>query len=164
LASRLGEESAHRVGIGEDFFSLRPYRQGDDLRQVHWRRSARSGRWVVREQEAKRGLEVLLELSLPATLSEQRREHAVATLGSLAEDLLGTGLRVGARAPGVMVLPEAGSRQRVRILSALARLEAAAGVPPLTPAQPMVRVALVAAPGAVLDGADLVLPIPEVSE
>ncbi|MEZ4272805.1 MAG: DUF58 domain-containing protein [Myxococcota bacterium] len=47
LRSRLGETPAGRIGRGEDFFSLRPFRQGDDVRFVHWRRSARVGRRVI---------------------------------------------------------------------------------------------------------------------
>jgi uncharacterized protein (DUF58 family) len=160
LVSQLGEESAHRAGGGEDFFSLRPYRAGDDLRRVHWRRSARAGRWFVREYEAKQGREVLLELALPG-VAERRAEHAIATLGSLAEELLGRGLRVGVRAPGVLLLPEAGMRQRVRILMALARLERSAALPILSAPRQIARVALAAAPGAVLDGADVVIPVPE---
>ena len=160
LVSQLGEESAQRVGGGEDFFSLRPYRAGDDLRRVHWRRAARAGRWFVREQEAKRGLEVLLELALPG-VGEARAEHGIATLGSLAEELLGRGLRVGVRAPGVLILPEAGMRQRARILTALARLDRRAALPILAAGRRLSRVALAVSAGTVLDGADLVLPIPE---
>jgi uncharacterized protein (DUF58 family) len=160
LVSQLGEESAHRIGNGEDFFSLRSYRTGDDLRRVHWRRSARAGRWFVREHEAKRGLEVLLELTL-GRVEKARAEHAIATLGSLAEELLARGLRVGVRAPGVLILPEAaGMRQRARVLLALARLDRGDPLPALTAAG-MARVALAPAPGVVPNDADAVLPVPE---
>jgi uncharacterized protein (DUF58 family) len=36
---------------GEDDVSTRPYRQGDDLRKVHWRATARSGELMVRLEE-----------------------------------------------------------------------------------------------------------------
>jgi len=160
LVSRFGEESAHRVGIGEDFFSLRPYRAGDDLRRIHWRRSARVGRWFMREDEAKRGLEVMLELIL-GSVEEGRAEHAIATLGSLTEDLLGRGLRVGVRAPGVLLLPEGGMRQRARALMALARLDRGAAVPPLVAGRRLARVALAPAPGVVPEDAEVVIPVPE---
>ncbi|WP_100501040.1 DUF58 domain-containing protein [Geodermatophilus chilensis] len=36
---------------GEDDVSTRPYRQGDDLRKVHWRATARTGELMVRLEE-----------------------------------------------------------------------------------------------------------------
>jgi uncharacterized protein (DUF58 family) len=36
---------------GEDFYALRPYQTGDDLRQVHWPSSARSDELMIRQEE-----------------------------------------------------------------------------------------------------------------
>jgi uncharacterized protein (DUF58 family) len=36
---------------GEDFYALRPYQTGDDLRQVHWPSSARSDDLMIRQEE-----------------------------------------------------------------------------------------------------------------
>ncbi len=36
---------------GDEFFALRPYVIGDELRRVHWRASARTGDLVVRQEE-----------------------------------------------------------------------------------------------------------------
>ena len=36
---------------GEEFYGLRPYQVGDDLRRVHWRSTARTGDLVVRQLE-----------------------------------------------------------------------------------------------------------------
>ncbi|MDQ1706248.1 MAG: hypothetical protein QOF18_2614, partial [Frankiaceae bacterium] len=36
---------------GEDFYALRPYVVGDDLRRVHWRSTARTGELMVRREE-----------------------------------------------------------------------------------------------------------------
>jgi uncharacterized protein (DUF58 family) len=48
-----GGSGAHRsIAVhGEDDVSTRPYRQGDDLRKVHWRATARSGELMVRLEE-----------------------------------------------------------------------------------------------------------------
>jgi uncharacterized protein (DUF58 family) len=39
---------------GDEFFALRPYVNGDELRRVHWRASARTGELVVRQDERPR--------------------------------------------------------------------------------------------------------------
>ena len=44
-----GERPRRRVGPGDEFFQLRPYVPGDDLRRVDWRATARSGHVWVRE-------------------------------------------------------------------------------------------------------------------
>lgn len=169
LFSRLGEEAAQVAGAGEDFFSLRPYRHGDDVRRVHWRRSARTGRWVVIETEAYRGTQLMLELCLPPVepgADDERVEITISTLGSLAEDLLARGLSVGAHGPDLAVLPEAGPRQAHIILLALARLEVGAGRPSLYEAAGAVHVAVVSPGAAAPEHCDVVVdvPVPRASE
>jgi len=86
LAHRLGGTPSRRVGVGEDFFSLRPFRDGDDLRQVAWRVSARTGRWAVKETEAFSTREVVLVVSPPALppvvdAPKRRWRHRLPFLG-----------------------------------------------------------------------------------
>ncbi len=47
-----GEERPHRVGVlGSDDVLVREYRQGDDVRRVHWRSTAKRGELMVRREE-----------------------------------------------------------------------------------------------------------------
>jgi uncharacterized protein (DUF58 family) len=39
---------------GEDFYTMRPYREGDDLRRIHWRSVARTGELMIRQDESSR--------------------------------------------------------------------------------------------------------------
>jgi uncharacterized protein (DUF58 family) len=36
---------------GEEFYTLREYEQGDDLRKVHWASTAKRGRYMIRQEE-----------------------------------------------------------------------------------------------------------------
>ncbi|MEA2434513.1 MAG: hypothetical protein QOG54_1970 [Actinomycetota bacterium] len=38
-------------GRGEEFYTLREYAQGDDLRKVHWASTAKRGRYMIRQEE-----------------------------------------------------------------------------------------------------------------
>jgi uncharacterized protein (DUF58 family) len=39
------------VGQGDEFYALRAYEEGDDLRKVHWPSSLRTGELVIRQEE-----------------------------------------------------------------------------------------------------------------
>ncbi|HEY5821831.1 MAG TPA: DUF58 domain-containing protein [Propionibacteriaceae bacterium] len=47
-----GEARPHRIGVvGQDDALVREYRQGDDVRRIHWRSTARRGEIMVRREE-----------------------------------------------------------------------------------------------------------------
>lgn len=51
-AGSTGEARPHRIGVtGSDDVLVREYRQGDDVRRVHWRSTARRGEIMVRREE-----------------------------------------------------------------------------------------------------------------
>lgn len=62
LKTRLGDAATGKAGPGQDFYALRPYRDGDDLRHVAWKHAVKTGRWMVRETEAEASHIVMLEL------------------------------------------------------------------------------------------------------
>jgi uncharacterized protein (DUF58 family) len=44
----------HLFRTGEEFYTMRPYQEGDDLRRIHWPSVARSGQLMIRQDESTR--------------------------------------------------------------------------------------------------------------
>ncbi|NNK79539.1 MAG: DUF58 domain-containing protein [Litoreibacter sp.] len=56
----LGEHGRRRAGIGDEFWQYRPAEHGDGLRDIDWRRSARSDAHFVRQKEWQAAQSVML--------------------------------------------------------------------------------------------------------
>lgn len=82
--ARVGSSQASRVPAGLDFFGLREYEMGDDLRRVHWRSTARTGELMLRQDEMpwESRSTVLLD-TRPATHTGESFERAVEVAASL---------------------------------------------------------------------------------
>jgi uncharacterized protein (DUF58 family) len=127
-ADRGGEEARARLGRRGEFFGLRELRQGDDVRDVHWRSSARQGRLVVKEyeEESHRRAVLLVDNALPDGAGEAEREaleRSISLAGSLAAAYLSRGWAVRLVARGASVPAAVGPGQLDRLLRALALLE-----------------------------------------
>ncbi|WP_419931965.1 DUF58 domain-containing protein [Candidatus Poriferisodalis sp.] len=70
--------------IGEDFYALRDYTAGDDVRRIHWPSTARLGRPMVREDEVPRRSRVTVVLDTRSTAFDPERfELAVSVAASV---------------------------------------------------------------------------------
>ncbi|MBI4706211.1 MAG: DUF58 domain-containing protein [Deltaproteobacteria bacterium] len=101
-------------GSGEEIFALRPMREGDDPRDIYWRKSTRAEGRVLRERarEMRREVELVLDTIRPgpadsklAEAHEEQFERRVREVASLAVAHLRRGDRV-------TVLTTAGERVR----------------------------------------------------
>lgn len=82
---RGGVALSNTVGDSEEFMALREYRHGDALRNIHWRSSAKYGRWLVKEFQEE--YFVRRALVLDTFCPPQRAadlEAAISTAASLA--------------------------------------------------------------------------------
>ncbi len=125
--ARGGRPHSRARGGGSDIRTLREFSPGDDPRDMHWKQSARMGRWIVREREAERDRVLFLAVdnALPSPSDPEaleRFERAIARCAGAALLLLSRGGEVGFHARGVKVAARGGRPQRIRILEALARL------------------------------------------
>lgn len=82
--ARVGSFQASRVPVGLDFFGLREYEMGDDLRRVHWRSTARTGELMLRQDEMPWESRATVVLDTrPATHQGESFERAVEVAASL---------------------------------------------------------------------------------
>jgi uncharacterized protein (DUF58 family) len=121
-----------RGGRGEDFFSVREFRPGDDSREIHWKSSARVGRLMLREREdaINRRVAIYLDNRAPAPATEEIRlqvEHAIARAASLASHYLQRGFRVRLVTRTARVNEGTGVAHLRHILRTLALLEVLVG-------------------------------------
>ncbi len=75
--------------LGSDFLTLRDYEQGDDLRRVHWRSTARTGELMIRQDEARwRSHAAVVIDVLPAAHDAESFEVAVEATASVTARLV----------------------------------------------------------------------------
>lgn len=114
-------------GDGDEFFNLREYVVGDDVRRIAWRVSARVGRWVVREMTRSRSRFVVFSLDTIRKSHvenyETRFEDAIELVASLAVTLLRQHYNVAIHTPGMQLEGGEGTAHELRILDLLARIE-----------------------------------------
>lgn len=99
----LGEHGRRRPGPGGSFWQYRPYRQGDGLREIDWRRSARSSnRLFIREREWETAESFWLWLDQSPSMAyaasarrPEKRDRAAVLMLAIASLLLRSGERVG---------------------------------------------------------------------
>jgi uncharacterized protein (DUF58 family) len=143
--TRLGTARPVRAPRGDDFFALRKYEVGDDLRRVHWRSTARAGDLMLRQDERRVGevatvlldtrggahrgdtFERALEVaaSVAAALFEDGRRLRFLTTGGFDVELDGGRARApGSHADGrwaavlehlAVVTPDAGGTDRLAL-------------------------------------------------
>lgn len=96
---------------------VRPYRRGDSLQQVAWKKSAQTGTLISREASSQQGQELWLDLE-HAGLRQREAQLSRLCAWVLMADRLG--LSYGLRLPGLNFSPASGEAHRLKCLEALA--------------------------------------------
>jgi uncharacterized protein (DUF58 family) len=116
-------------GLGRDFETLRDYLDGDDLRDVCWKASARRGALITKQYQTERSQAVWLLIDAGRLLQARvgghtKLDYATATALAMSQLALASGDRVGLLAYGretqQLIAPGRGGGQLRRILDALA--------------------------------------------
>jgi uncharacterized protein (DUF58 family) len=118
-ASTQGDEKPQsRTGAGTEFEGVRAYRRGDTLRQVVWKKAARTGEMISRETAGATQRELWLQWSQAALADEEARLQRLAAW-VVAADIAGHSF--GLRLPGIELAPSQGIAHRHAALQALAQ-------------------------------------------
>ncbi len=124
----LGLRQLRRDGQGSEFARLRDYAQGDSVREVDWKATARRGKPVTRVMESERSQSILICVDAGRSMAAQvdgltKLDHAVNAALFLAFVAVRNGDRVGLAifADGVKTYlpPAAGRGQYRKIIDAL---------------------------------------------
>lgn len=89
-----GEQTlSGRQGPGTEIHSFREYMQGDSLRQVHWKKSASLGRWIMKqpESDAVRTVYVVVDPYRPRDVSDDDFEEMIARAATFIHNAHGRG-------------------------------------------------------------------------
>ena len=123
----LGQYRSAFRGTGLVFTDIREYQPGDDVKHIHWKATARTGKVFVKSYEEDRQLRVLLAVDMSASMRalNQRSAYAkalefAATIGALAQrgnDLFG--LSLFAEKPITYLQPKSGAKRTHQILATL---------------------------------------------
>ncbi len=116
VAHDTGSAAAPSAG-SDEFDGVRPYRQGDALKQVVWKKVAQTGQLISRDSQQAQHSELCLDLS---QVSSTDRELGLSRLCAWVLEAEDFGLDYGLRLPGFELAPARGAVHQRRCLEALA--------------------------------------------
>ncbi len=127
-----GHVASRRIGVGTEFWGMREYVSGDDVRRINWKASARLDRLYSNEYEGERSGDVVIILdarqeSAIGTASMNTVEIGVRAALGVADHVLASKNRVGLivqRDVLDWVPPAFGRKQLYRILDHLVHVRA----------------------------------------
>ncbi|MFW6144473.1 MAG: DUF58 domain-containing protein, partial [Candidatus Natronoplasma sp.] len=127
----LGNIKSRSIGIGSDFFSLREYHPGDEIRDINWKATARYQEPFTNEYEGEKSGDVILVVDgyqegVVGTRRNSTLRASIDAAATLASSALSARNRVGLIVAGEYlnwVYPGTGKNQYHKILANLTKFE-----------------------------------------
>ncbi len=119
-------ERTERLGPGSEIHAFREYIRGDSLKQVHWKKSASVGRWIMKqtETESTQTIEVAVDTVMPPGATEEEFERMISEAATYLDLAIARRLEVVLHTPAGTIRG-GGDAARRPIFEALALLEPA---------------------------------------
>ena len=114
---RSGGAAAAKVQSTGEFDGVRPYRRGDPLKTVVWKKAAKTDELVSRDTQQAQRYELWLDYKTAGHVDLEHRLSRLCAWVLLCEK---QGLDYGLRLPGVEIKPASGEAHKRRCLEALA--------------------------------------------
>ena len=111
-----GDAAQRKASDSGEFEGVRAYRRGDALKQVVWKKAARTGEIVSRDTSSSLQQELWLDWQLTQLSGNEARLSRLAAWVLAAE---AAGVSHGLRLPGIEIAPGSGAAQQRRSLDAL---------------------------------------------
>jgi len=109
--------AAVRQSSSGEFDGLRPYRRGDPLKTIVWKKAAKTDELVSRDSQQSQAVELWLDLALAGGGSVEQRLSRLCAWVVMADE---AEVDYGLRLPSVELLPSRGEAHKRRCLEALA--------------------------------------------
>lgn len=126
-----GKAELTAIGSGGDFAGLREYRAGDAVRMIDWKRTAKTGKLMIREHTRPSPPRVMLALDVQSgSPSDEENERAIMLAASMVCAAHDHGMPIGlvlVGAEGRFHRPHLSVPHRDDILDTLARMEPGTG-------------------------------------
>ncbi|NOY23888.1 MAG: DUF58 domain-containing protein [Acidobacteria bacterium] len=114
---------------GEDFTDIRPYQQGDPMRDIHWKSTAKTGGLMVKEFRAGISRHVTVALDTSARATPEILEKGISLAASLVEALFSEGYPVRLKTLAQVSAPARSREQLYHIMDMLALIQPEEPVP-----------------------------------
>jgi len=127
----LGNIQSSNIGIGTEFFSLREYLPGDDIRKINWKATARNLNPITNEYEGEQSGDVIIIVDAfkegnIGTVRDNTMRASIRAAASLASSILEDRNRVGMLVLGDFlnwIYPGSGRDHFYRIMNILSKSE-----------------------------------------
>jgi uncharacterized protein (DUF58 family) len=123
FGARHEEMPSMRRGQGSTPFDLRPFKQGDSSKRIHWKSTAKRGQWIVAEMEEESGISPMVFVS--AWPSAAEIEPFISFVASIMTELNRRGFSVGLATPGISIKPGRSRETLHQVLHYLALVDPA---------------------------------------